>query len=172
MFGYASLTVETGSMEGTIDIGDMIIIKKQKEYKIGDIVTYLHEGDKIPTTHRIINYNSDGTFVTKGDSNNSKDPEAVTNDIILGEVIKVIPNVGIFAAWVQSEGWIYIVAALAILGLGLFIISSDGSKDGDEKADGEETKEEANTANNETKDEATTSAAEEIATEETTKDAE
>jgi len=26
MFGYASLTVETGSMEGTIDIGDMIII--------------------------------------------------------------------------------------------------------------------------------------------------
>lgn len=127
VLGFATLTVETGSMSGTIEIGDMIIIHKQNDYKIGDIVTYLHEGDRIPTTHRIINYNEDGSFVTRGDSNNGKDSEPVTNDIIYGKVITVIPGGGIFATWVQTEGWIYILACLGILGLGFFVLS--GSSD-------------------------------------------
>lgn len=71
--GYALLTIETGSMSGTFEIGDMILIKDTNDYKIGDIITFLPEGDTIPTTHRIINYGEDGTFVTKGDANNTKD---------------------------------------------------------------------------------------------------
>lgn len=126
MFGYSALTVKTGSMAGTIEMGDMIIIHKEDDYKIGDVITYLHEGDKIPTTHRIININqNDGSFLTRGDANNTKDPEAVTEDIILGKMVKIYPKAGIFMSWVQTEGWIYIVACLAILGLGVFVINSD-----------------------------------------------
>ena len=135
VLGYASLTVETGSMGGTIEIGDMIIIKKQKEYKVGDIVTYLHDGDTIPTTHRIINYNEDGSFVTRGDSNNTQDPEPVSKDIIVGKVIKIIPNAGIFATWLQTEGWIYIVACLAILCLGFFVLSNNSEENGSEESE-------------------------------------
>ncbi len=133
VLGYASLTVETGSMGGTIEIGDMIIIKEQKEYKVGDIVTYLHDGDTIPTTHRIIGYNDDGSFVTRGDSNNTKDPEPVSEDIIIGKVIKILPNAGIFVTWLQTDGWLYIVACLAILGLGFFVLSSDSEEDSSDK---------------------------------------
>ena len=54
VFGYATLTVETGSMASELQIGDMILIKDTGDYKIGDIITYAHEGETIPTTHRIM----------------------------------------------------------------------------------------------------------------------
>ena len=132
--GYSTLTVETGSMSGTLEIGDMIVIKDTGEYKIGDIVTYLHEGEKIPTTHRIINYSGD-SFVTKGDFNNTKDTVDVIPDEILGEVVMIIPGVGIFAEWVKIDGWIYIVAVLAILGLGLLVLNFDDQKSEDDEDD-------------------------------------
>ena len=51
IFGYSSLMVATGSMSGTIEEGDLIIIKDTGDYKIGDIVTFFQDGDTIPTTH-------------------------------------------------------------------------------------------------------------------------
>ena len=135
--GYSTLTVETGSMSGTLEIGDMIVIKDTGEYKIGDIVTYLHEGEKIPTTHRIINYSGDN-FVTKGDFNNTKDTVDVRPDEILGEVVMIIPDVGIFAEWVRIDGWIYIVAVLAILGLGLLVLNFDDQKSEDDEDEDKE----------------------------------
>lgn len=123
-FGYSSLTIQTGSMSGTMEIGDMIIIKDTGDYKIGDIITFLPDGAKIPTTHRIINYADNGEFVTKGDANNVQDTNNITKDKILGEVIAHLPNAGQFTSWVQKEGWIYIVSILVIIILGAFILKS------------------------------------------------
>ena len=139
MFGYATLTIETGSMSGTIEEGDMILIKDTGEYKIGDIVTFLQEGDKIPTTHRIINYDINGNFITRGDANNAADTTPVKQNEILGEVIHVFPKVGHFSDWVKMEGWIYIVAILGILAIGIWISKPDHDDDEEEK---EVTKEE------------------------------
>ena len=52
--GYSHLIVTTGSMSGTIEEGDLIIIKETNDYKGTDIVTYIREGEKVPTTHRIL----------------------------------------------------------------------------------------------------------------------
>lgn len=124
VFGYSALTVKTGSMSGTIEIGDLIIIKDTGEYEIGDIVTFLHEGDTVPTTHRIISMVENGLFITRGDANNVQDALPVSKDIILGEVVKVLPEVGLFAEWVQSEGWIFLIALLVILGGGTVFVQS------------------------------------------------
>ena len=126
IFGYATLTVETGSMESELLIGDLILIKDTADYKIGDIVTYIHEGDKIPTTHRIINY-TDGGFITKGDANNVKDTDSVTDDMIIGEVVHVFPKLGLLSKWVKQEGWIYIVAILVIMALGSLIVKVENA---------------------------------------------
>ena len=137
VFGYSALTVKTGSMSGTIEIGDLIIIKDTGDYEIGDIVTFLQKGDSIPTTHRIIDSREDGSFITKGDANNVQDALPVSKDIILGEVVKVLPEVGLFAERVQSEGWIYIVALLVILGGGtVFVQSFFRSEDEQDKNNG------------------------------------
>ena len=64
-FGYAFLSIETGSMEPTINVDDVVIIKKVDvdEYKEGDIVAFwMNEHDIIPTVHRIIK--RDGNQIT------------------------------------------------------------------------------------------------------------
>lgn len=128
VFGYSCLTIATGSMNGTsvmvdggepvqVNIGDMIIIKDTGDYKIGDVITFLQDGDTIPTTHRIIGYTDDG-FITKGDANNVKDTVPVARENVIGEVVGHYPKLGKLTGWIKSEGWIYIVCGLTILALG------------------------------------------------------
>ncbi len=127
--GYSSLTIQTGSMSGTMEVGDMIIIKKTNDYKIGDIITFMPDGAVIPTTHRIINYNEQGEFVTKGDANNVKDIDSVSKDKIIGEVVMHLPRLGQFSTWVKKEGWIYIISIVLITVLGIFILKNTNSED-------------------------------------------
>ena len=130
IFGYSSLMVATGSMSGTIEEGDLIIIKNTGDYEIGDIVTFFQDGDTIPTTHRIYNIDEDGLWVTRGDANNSYDKRSISNDEIIGEVVLVIPYVGTFIDWaVEGGGLIYIVGIFLILGLGIYIIKGDDDED-------------------------------------------
>lgn len=140
VFGYSTLTIATGSMNGNsalvdggevkqVDIGDLIVIKKTDDYKIGDVITFLKKGEKVPTTHRIIGY-TDGGFITKGDANNTKDTIPVLEEEVLGEVVGHYPKLGKFASWVKTEGWIYLVAGLAILALGSTVIKT--AEDSDE----------------------------------------
>ena len=136
IFGYSSLMVATGSMSGTIEEGDLIIIKDTDDYKINDIVTFFQDGDEIPTTHRIINIDEDGKWVTRGDANNSYDKRSITNDEIIGEVVLVIPYVGTFIDWaVEGGGLIYIIGIFLILGLGIYIIKGDDDEDEEESSE-------------------------------------
>ena len=136
IFGYSSLMVATGSMSGTIEEGDLIIIRDTDDYKIGDIVTFFQDGDDIPTTHRIYNIDEDGKWVTRGDANNSYDKRSITNDEIIGEVVLVIPYVGTFIDWaVEGGGLIYIIGIFLILGLGIYIIKGDDDEDEEESSE-------------------------------------
>lgn len=136
IFGYSSLMVATGSMSGTIEEGDLIIIRDTDDYKIGDIVTFFQDGDDIPTTHRIYNIDEDGKWVTRGDANNSYDKRSITSDEIIGEVVLVIPYVGTFIDWaVEGGGLIYIVGIFLILGLGIYIIKGDDDEDEEESSE-------------------------------------
>lgn len=136
IFGYSSLMVATGSMSGTIEEGDLIIIRDTDDYKIGDIVTFFQDGDDIPTTHRIYNIDENGNWKTRGDANNSYDKRSITNDEIIGEVVLVIPYVGTFIDWaVEGGGLIYIVGIFLILGLGIYIIKGDDDEDEEESSE-------------------------------------
>ena len=137
IFGYSSLIVSTGSMNGSdMKEGDLIIIRDTGDYKIGEIVTFFQDGDEIPTTHRIINIDKDGKWITKGDANNSKDKRSITSDEIIGEVVLVIPYVGTFIDWaVEGGGLIYIVGIFLILGLGIYIIKGDDDEDEEESSE-------------------------------------
>ncbi len=75
--------VMTGSMETGIHPGDSLLVKKQKEYKNGDIVTFKIEDTYV--THRIIKIDND-KVITKGDANNVEDEE-INKDSIVGKVI-------------------------------------------------------------------------------------
>ena len=124
--GYSHLIVTTGSMSGTIEEGDLIIIKKTNDYKGTEIVTYIREGEKIPTTHRIlfVYETEDGIYYeTKGDANPSSDIELVHESDVCGEVVLVIEDFGIFLSWIKDGGGlIYLLAIIAIIATGVYVI--------------------------------------------------
>ncbi len=86
LFGTSFITIETPSMSGTYEVGDLVFLKKlgeedKNELKAGDIITFRTSVDingdgKIGdlNTHRIYE-KIDGTltFITKGDNNPTHD---------------------------------------------------------------------------------------------------
>lgn len=111
-FGYSLFEVQTGSMHGTIEAGDWIIVKTTRDVGIGDVVTYKHGSEFI--THRIIE-SYKGTFITKGDANNAKD-EPIDQSQIVGKVVKTLHGFGILRRTIFNP----FVILLLIVSLYLF----------------------------------------------------
>lgn len=84
-FGIQVFTVQSDSMKPKFSRGDIIIIKEEKEYNIGDVITYQSEEGEL-ITHRIINKN-ENVIKTKGDNNNTEDEENIKKEKIIGKVI-------------------------------------------------------------------------------------
>ena len=90
-FGYSLFEVQTGSMSGTIEAGDWIVVKYEKNIEVEDVITFKQNGEFI--THRVIeSYN--GTYITKGDVNNTED-EPISKEQVVGKVVKVLSGFGI-----------------------------------------------------------------------------
>lgn len=92
IFGYSVFEVITGSMAGTIEIDDYIIVKKEANYKLNDIITF-RDGDVL-VTHRIVQIRGE-EIITRGDANNSDDI-SINESAIIGRVKKIIPKAGIW----------------------------------------------------------------------------
>ncbi len=88
LFGYTFLEVLTGSMSGTIEIGDGVLVKLTSDIQEEDIIVY-KKGESL-ITHRFIK-TEDDKLITKGDANNVQD-EPITKEDIIGKVIWIIPN--------------------------------------------------------------------------------
>lgn len=125
MFGYSAYYVSTGSMESEIHEGAIVVVKETNDYKAGEIITYLKDGDTVPVTHRII-FVRDGYYITKGDANNTFDTTEVLEHEVVGEVVHVFNDVGIFVNWVKDGGgFIYILVIAIVLGAGIYILKQD-----------------------------------------------
>lgn len=130
IFGNYIAYVVTGSMEDTLMIGDVIVVKKTpiEDIKVGDIVTYKSTDGQFAghyITHRVIDIiehpNNQLQFITKGDSpKSSVDTEYVNYAKILG-VYKSKVGVLTFVLSVLSKpiGFILVVISPLILLFGL-----------------------------------------------------
>lgn len=135
--GYAVLTVSSPSMTGALDVGDMIVIRDTGDYEIGDIITFLPDGDSKTTTHRIVGKTENGAFLTKGDFNDSVDGDAVTQDRIFGEVVARSAFLGRLIAWLKGDGWLYLVAFALVLFIGLRMMAEGRrERESKEESDG------------------------------------
>lgn len=83
---YKLYIISSGSMEPTLKINELILVKKSKEYKVGDIISYYDESLQMPITHRITHIEG-SRYYTKGDYNNIEDYITATPQTIIGKVI-------------------------------------------------------------------------------------
>ena len=111
VFGYSVFSVSTGSMKPAINQNDVIIVKKSDHYEENDIITF--RSDNAYVTHRIINIVGD-SIVTKGDANNAKDV-AIKEDVIVGKVIHVYSNLGVWQKILTTPKIIIMIFATLML---------------------------------------------------------
>lgn len=112
VFGLHMAVVLSGSMEPVISPNDLILVREQEDYQVGDIVMYQTQG--LPVTHRIVAEEETG-IVTKGDANNTADAPILQSQII-GKVILVIPAVGAVMEALQTPlGMFCLVVLLLVL---------------------------------------------------------
>lgn len=110
-FGMGVSVVLSGSMEPRLSIDDLIIVTKQEEYNVGDVVVFQQHGTLI--VHEIIEIN-DQEVVTKGSANNVAD-DPIGMDSIKGKVISSVPKIGGIVGFFKSPIGIVLVVGAAIL---------------------------------------------------------
>lgn len=118
MFGYKSYVIKTNSMEPTINVNDVVINKevKQDELNVGDVITFLHEGEVI--THRITKIDNDGDvthYTTKGDNNNIEDIFKITYENIKGKHVITIPYLGKIIRLLENKLLFLIILLITLI---------------------------------------------------------
>lgn len=96
--------VKSGSMEPQIPTGALVVVRHAEPYVKGDIITFGKDSkNDIPTTHRIIAINPDGSFMTKGDANEEADANPAARGDVIGKVLLSIPGAGFVLDFARTK---------------------------------------------------------------------
>jgi signal peptidase I len=88
---YTLRIASSESMEPVVEKGSINVIEKCDigDIKVGDIVCYKYNGEEI--LHRVISVDiKKRVLTTKGDNNKYSDNVAISNEILVGRLIKSI----------------------------------------------------------------------------------
>ena len=97
-FGVGVSVVLSGSMEPTLSVGDLLIIKEQSAYEKNDIVVY--QSGNMAVVHRLVD--TDGEMlVTRGDANNIDDAP-IEKEAVKGSVTAAIPLIGYIVIFLKT----------------------------------------------------------------------
>lgn len=131
--------INNGSMRPTLPIGAKVFVQSETHYKVGDMITFRAveiQGKKsLVVTHRLIGLNKDGSYITKGDANESQDYPAfpVTKKDVIGKVAWSVPVAGYVTIWIRANLlWVYVgLVCVLLLVIASFIPSKKREKDDD-----------------------------------------
>lgn len=104
-FKYGMLVIGSGSMTGTINVGDAVVYESYDKQKIenGDIIIFEKNGIKL--VHRVVkikNVNNEIRYYTKGDANNVMDSGYIVEKDIVGTIKFKIIYIGYPTLWIRD----------------------------------------------------------------------
>jgi signal peptidase len=118
--GFFSV-IMSGSMEPTIPVGSIVVVKKvnPEDVKVGDVIAF--ETGESRTMHRVVEKvveNGSFYFRTKGDANEDPDPWIVKPEDVSGALMLTIPYYGyllIFAGTPMGLALFILVPAIILI---------------------------------------------------------
>lgn len=130
VFGVSFVDIKTDSMQGTLNVKDVAIIKKVNdvsEIEVGDIITFKFQKDGKDelNTHKVIEIipNEDNPsltrFRTQGDNEELPDAETVILSRIVGKYVFRIPGFG-HVTWFLQQWYGFVI--VIILPLGAYLV--------------------------------------------------
>ena len=125
IFGYSVQRIISGSMEPTLQVGDIILCKKvtdPSEVKVDDIITFRGNSDfeYNYVTHRVVappekNINGEYVLTTKGDANNIVDKEISFSSVHSKFIRKIDFLNSLYELFLSPWGLLIFIAALIII---------------------------------------------------------
>lgn len=118
VFGHRALIVRTGSMQPIIGVGDLISVRAPSTiatpqdvalplFHAGDIIAFKDAtNSKVVITHRIAEVvvkNNKVFYETKGDANNAKDPNLVSQENVIGRADYGVAAIGRLIAFTRTK---------------------------------------------------------------------
>lgn len=121
---FGTYVIVSPSMVPTIKVLDGIVVKRENNFGMGDIITFDSTDASLAgkiITHRIVGTetltNGDVLFRTKGDNNFSQDRTLVPTNNIHGRVVATLPKIGYLQGVLTNP--IYLTLILLFIGLGV-----------------------------------------------------
>jgi len=115
--GPATYIIVSGvSMEPTFHSGDLVILHRQAEYQIGDVVAYTVKGAG-NVIHRIVGGDRNG-YITRGDNKNGADPWTPAAEQVLGRQFLHLPKAGLVILQLRQPH--YLAALVLLAGLSVW----------------------------------------------------
>jgi len=99
---YKFMVVRSGSMEPSVKMGSIVLVKPSANYSVDDIISFNAgfrgpDGKDVPVTHRVIEMRvdqGDPIYVTKGDANEDPDTRELNHRNVIGKVLISVPYIG------------------------------------------------------------------------------
>lgn len=107
VFGGSIITISVSghSMDPTYAPGDLLVVRHEDSYAVGDIVVYTvpegNPGAGGRIVHRLVGGDRESGWVVKGDNNATIDPWQPHNDEIIGRVWLQVPKVASVFAYLR-----------------------------------------------------------------------
>ena len=118
--GYRVYAVQTGSMEPTVQPGDLVVDRSVEDggYGPGDVITFHHSTGPDVVTHRISDISPQGIH-TKGDGNRSKDSWDIRPGQVVGVGVSQLADMGYVLVFLKQPT---AVAGVMTSGLSLVLL--------------------------------------------------
>ena len=108
--------VKTGSMGELLPVGSACFVSTYSKFEnteTGDVISFRVSDDML-VTHRAIAVTEEG-IITKGDENDSPDPDLVTKDNYIGKTVFALPHAGRILGYFHSLSGMIVLAAFGLL---------------------------------------------------------
>lgn len=134
----AYVRVDGWSMNPTLHNGDLVVVKRQSAYRVGDPVAYRiprgEFGAGALVVHRLVAGNGHTGFVTRGDNRNINDPWHPRTRDIVGRVRFDLPGAGNRFAQASKPVWMGALVAATTVFVMVLPTSSRGRPRGRRRA--------------------------------------
>lgn len=115
LLGYEVFNVVSGSMEPSIPVNSVIYVHaiEPEAVQTDDVIAF-RDGDAVIAHRVVVNRQTMGEFVTKGDANNTEDLEPIPYRDLVGKVVMSLPFLGkAMALYASTVGKVYLALTFA-----------------------------------------------------------
>ncbi|WP_295094281.1 signal peptidase I [Ruminococcus sp.] len=108
--------VKSGSMGELLPVGSVCFVSTYVSYddiEAGDVISF-RLSDDIRVTHRAEKITAEG-IITKGDENNTNDPDLVTKENYIGKTVFAIPHLGVIFDYFRTIGGMIVLGIVGVM---------------------------------------------------------